>query len=72
MYFCENGTAAFPRNHRSAISGGSTASFVYDAFGRRASKTINSWRSFCTMLESGAGTERRHSTGRDRQSADRP
>jgi RHS repeat-associated protein len=30
------------RNHLNAISGGSTASFVYDAFGRRASKTIGS------------------------------
>jgi YD repeat-containing protein len=28
------------RNHLTAISGGATASFVYDAFGRRASKTI--------------------------------
>jgi RHS repeat-associated protein len=30
------------RNHLSTISGGSTASFVYDAFGRRVSKSINS------------------------------
>jgi len=29
------------RNHLSGISGGSSASFVYDAFGRRAAKTIN-------------------------------
>jgi len=29
------------RNHLSAISGTATASFVYDAFGRRMSKTIN-------------------------------
>jgi RHS repeat-associated protein len=29
------------RHHLTAISGGATASFVYDAFGRRASKTIN-------------------------------
>ncbi|HEV3114034.1 MAG TPA: RHS repeat-associated core domain-containing protein [Gemmataceae bacterium] len=28
-------------NHMSAISGGVTASFIYDAFGRRASKTIS-------------------------------
>jgi hypothetical protein len=30
------------RNHLSAISGGATASFVYDAIGRRAAKNINS------------------------------
>ena len=30
------------RNHLSAISGGATASFVYDAFGRRMSKTLGS------------------------------
>ena len=29
------------RNHMSAISGGTTASFVYDAVGRRAAKNIN-------------------------------
>ena len=29
------------RNHLSAISGGSTASFVFDALGRRASKSIS-------------------------------
>jgi RHS repeat-associated protein len=29
------------RNHLSAMSGGATASFIYDAFGRRASKSIN-------------------------------
>ncbi len=29
------------RNHLTAISGAATASFVYDAFGRRASKTIS-------------------------------
>ena len=29
------------RNHLSTISGAATASFVYDAFGRRMSKTIN-------------------------------
>ena len=29
------------RDHLTAISGGSTASFVYDAFGRRMSKTIS-------------------------------
>ncbi len=29
------------RNHLTAINGGATASFVYDAFGRRMSKTIN-------------------------------
>ena len=28
------------RNHLTAISGGSTASFVYDAYGRRAQKTV--------------------------------
>jgi len=39
-----DGTNAYTwdaRNHLTAISGGSTASFVYDAFGRRAQKTIN-------------------------------
>ena len=30
------------RNHRTAISGGATASFVYDGFGRRMKKTIGS------------------------------
>ena len=30
------------RNHLTAMSGGSTASFVYDPLGRRAQKTINS------------------------------
>ena len=30
------------RNHLNAISGGSTASFQYDPFGRRALKTVNS------------------------------
>ena len=30
------------RNHLSAISGGITASFQYDPFGRRALKTVNS------------------------------
>ena len=29
------------RNHLTGISGGATASFVYDAFGRRVQKTIN-------------------------------
>ena len=29
------------RNHLSSISGGATASFVYDAFGRRASRTVS-------------------------------
>src|SRR5579884_1395528 len=29
------------RNHLASISGGTTASFVYDAFGRRTSKNIN-------------------------------
>ena len=29
------------RNHLTAISGGTTASFVYDAFGRRVQKTVN-------------------------------
>jgi RHS repeat-associated protein len=29
------------RNHLTGISGGATASFVYDAFGRRTSKTVN-------------------------------
>ncbi|HVN63162.1 MAG TPA: RHS repeat-associated core domain-containing protein, partial [Candidatus Binataceae bacterium] len=29
------------RNHLSSISGGSSASFLYDAFGRRAAKVIN-------------------------------
>jgi RHS repeat-associated protein len=29
------------RNHLTAISGGTTASFVYDAYGRRVQKTVN-------------------------------
>ncbi len=29
------------RNHLTAISGAATASFVYDAFGRRANKTVS-------------------------------
>lgn len=39
-----DGSNTYPwdaRNHLSAISGGATASFVYDAFGRRMSKSIN-------------------------------
>jgi len=39
-----DGTNAYTwdaRNHLTAISGGSTASFVYDAFGRRMQKTVN-------------------------------
>jgi len=39
-----DGTNAYTwdaRNHLTAISGGATASFVYDAFGRRVQKTVN-------------------------------
>jgi YD repeat-containing protein len=61
------------RNHLTAIAGPVDASFVYDAFGRRAAKTLSGLEHGISLrrAEPGTGTEREQSAEPDRRAAHR-